>query len=350
MKAAFLLAAALLLAGCETDHKPPVQVIATPTGPATDAQIAALKADAAEQKARADREAELAQRAAGAVYGAGDANQHNPEGLPKEAVTTHLKEAASALPEATLEQKLKAEQDNARILAGELAAVQAEKGQAISENQALRINLAAIEERAKAAQEKAAEVEKAAVAERAAAAKKLQDVLDAKDNAIRAAQDEARNKAMLAQVALFNEWGAWLVGAGVLALGLAGIFGGLGALRAVGPIAALAVVCGLACFGIAQIVGQAWFKWAVLGVVALVLGICAWWVVRKYKAGTLKEAAEAKAARLTGALKTVVPVLDKAYDEASGDVKELLDNTIFKELSRLMDKDQKSVVHEVRTL
>ena len=61
--------------------------------------------------------------AAGAVYGGQNANVHNPEGLPKEAVATNLEEAASALPAPTAEQKLQREKDNARILAGELAAI-----------------------------------------------------------------------------------------------------------------------------------------------------------------------------------------------------------------------------------
>lgn len=349
MKAAPLLLAVFLLSSCETKNAVP-RVVVTPTGQATEAQIAALKTAAAEEKARADQQADLAQRASGAVYGGQNANGHNPDGLPKEAVATNLEEAASALPPPTAEQKLQREKDNARILAGELAAVKAEKGQAISENLALRASLSATEKRAQDAETKAATAEAAAVRERAEAAAKLQAVLDSMTARITAAENEARNKAMLAQVSMFNEWGAWLTGAGVLALGLAGIFGGIAGLRTVGPIAALAVACGMACFGIAQIVGQPWFKWAVLGIVTVVLGVCAWWVVRKYKQGVLKEAAEAKVAKLSGALQQVVPVLDQAYDEASADVRDVLDKLIFSRLSSAMDKEQKATVHEVRAV
>ena len=330
------------------DNGPAPRVVATPTGQATEAQLAALKASAAESRARADQQADLAQRASGAVYGGQNANTHNADGLPKEAVATNLEEAASALPPPTADQKLQREKDNARILAGELAAVKAEKGQAISENLALRASLSATEKRAQDAEAKAVAAEAAAVKERAEAAAKLQAVLDSMTARITAAENEAKNKAMLAQVGMFNEWGAWLTGAGVLALGLAGIFGGIAGLRVVGPIAALAVACGMACFGIAQIVGQPWFKWAVLGIVSLVLGVCAWWVVKKYQQGVLKEAAEEKAAKVTGALKAVVPVMDHAYDEASADVRELLDKTIFSRLSSAMDKEQKATVHEIR--
>jgi hypothetical protein len=41
-------------------------------------------------------------------------------------------------------------------------------------------------------------------------------------------------------------------------------------------------------------------------------------------------------------------VLDKAYDEASQDVREILDRTIFSRLSAQMDKAEKAAVHEIR--
>jgi len=332
----------LVLAGCKTTPvvTPPVAVVA-PTGPATSAQIIALEQQIATQN-------DLLQRASGAVYGAKDANLHNPDGLPKDAVEAQLSEATSALPPPTTEQMLAKEQQNSRILAGELAAVKAEMGQAMDENKALRAQVVA-----KA--DELAVLKTAAEKERAEAAKKLQAQFDdftkkvAHANAAAAkAADDARNQVMLGQVAWLNRAAAACAGVAIVSIGLATVFGGIAGLRVVAPLAAICGIASLSCFGLAQIVGQWWFKWAILGSVGAMLGVCGWWVWAHYKDGTLKESAKAKSAKLQSALTTIIPVLDEAYDHAEDSVKAAMDKLIFSRLSAVMDKTDKATVHEVR--
>lgn len=341
-KASVFLAVALL-AGCWTTDvpvKPPV-VVVPPTGPATSAQIVALEEQLAQQR-------ELTQRAAGAVFGASDANQHNPAGLPKDATDAQLQEAASALPTPTDAQRAEKANQNARILAGQLAAVKVEMGLKISENEALRQKLEDSDKRLAA-------LTKAAEKERAEAATKLQEQFDKMTKLItnanaaaKKAADDARNAVMLEQVKWLNRSAAACGALLILIVGVSSIFGGLPALRAVAPFAALLLIATLACAGLAQVVSLAWFKWAILGSVLALLAVAGWWAVSKYKQGTLKEAAEAKAAKLAAVTHSVIPVLDKAYEEASQDVREILDKTIFSRLSAQMDKAEKAAVHEIR--
>lgn len=338
----------LPMAGCKTTARTAPRVIVAPMGEKTQAEIDALNAQIAELRKSFETQRDLAQLAAGAVYGAAEANLQNPMGLPREATAAQLEEAARALPAPTDAQRAEKAAQNARILAGELVAVKAEMGQRASEIDALKASLSASQAREAELERKVLEVAAAAEKERAEAAAKFQREIDAERARTAAAEDEARNKVAIEQARELNHWGAYLTGAGIAALGLAGIFGGIAALRAVGPIALLAILAGMACFGLAQIVSQAWFKWAVLGVVALMFAISAWWVVKKYQAGVLKESLERKTAKLGGALKQIVPALDTAYDEASADVREVLDRTVFSRLSSLMDKEQKNLIHELR--
>ena len=104
----------------------------------------------------------------------------------------------------------------------------------------------------------------------------------------------------------------------------------------------------LACFGLAQIVGQQWFKWAILGLFVVLLGIAVWWAYRKYQDGRLMEATRSKTEKLSRVVANVVPVLDRAYEDADDALKQVLDAKIFSKLSTAMDKADKVVVHEVR--
>lgn len=336
------------LAGCDSTPKPPPSVVVPAMGPKTDEQIAALKATTDALKSENAELRALSQNAAGSVFGAKDANQSNPDGLPKEATAAQLIEAESALPSPTAEQKLLKQQQNVDILTGQLAKVKAEMGQQISENERLKLSLSAAEQRAADAEKRELQATIAAEKERKEAAQKLQRIIDGYAKRLEDAEKAARDKVANEQAKEFTLWGRWLTGAAVLAAGLAGVFGGIAGLRTVGPLAGLALVCGLACFGLAQIVSQEWFKWAVLGLVALVFGFCAWWAISKYKQGVLKEKLEAKAAKATGLLKEIVPVLDDAYDNAAQQGKELMDLTIFSRLKDSLTKEQRAVIHEVR--
>jgi len=339
--AAVLLVSAALVGCWETPVVPPPVAVVAPTGPATSAQIIALEQQISTSK-------ELLQRAAGAVFGAQDANFYNPDGLPKAAVDAQLVEATSALPAPTAEQKLEKANQNARILAGQLEQVKAEMGQKISENEALK---ASLEAKSEALERLTAAAEK----ERAEAARKLQAQFDEftkrvtdANAAAKKAADEARSQVMREQVAWLNRAAAACGALLILVVGVSSVFSGIGALRAVAPFAALLLIATLACAGLAQIVGLWWFKWAILGSTLAALAVAGWWAYSKYRNGLLREAAEQQAARLTGVAKNVIPVLDRAYEEASQDGRKLLDELIFTPLSGKMDRTEKATVHEIR--
>lgn len=343
---AVIFACLLFVSGCKTTTTP--TAVTPPSGTATVGEITALNGRIAELETQLTKERDLAQRAAGSVYGAGAANAYNAPGLPKQTTAAQIDEAATALPVATPEQRAIKDAQNAKALAGQLDAVLAEMKVTGDDNKRLRDELAAARANEAEALRVLAQAKADGERERAEAAAKLQRVLDAQNDRIKKAEDEAKNQVRMAQVDALNKWGAGLAGAGILALGLAGVFGGIAALRVAGPIALLAILSGMACFGMAQIVGQWWFMWAVLAAVVACAVIVAWWVIKKHKAGVLAEATKAKADKATGLLRSVIPVLDSAYDEADAAAKELLDKTVFSRLSSVMDKDQKAEVHQIR--
>lgn len=147
----------------------------------------------------------------------------------------------------------------------------------------------------------------------------------------------AAKAAQSRQVAIFT-------GAGVIALALAGLalWG-----RQV-PLAGACALAGLGALGIAQIVGQAWFKWAVAGVGALALAGFAAAILHAYRRGDLATKTEREAARLKDTLGKVVPVLDAAYEDAEEQTKALLDRTIFDRLSSLFARENKQTIHQIR--
>lgn len=135
--------------------------------------------------------------------------------------------------------------------------------------------------------------------------------------------------------------------AGVLFAALFGLsagFGGLAGVKKAWPFLLLAFMS----FGLAQIVSQPWFKWAILGATVIGLGGLAYWVWENNKTGKLKEAAEEKAAELKKFASQVVPILDQAYDEAGVEAKLILDSTVFEPLSSKMGDHTKALIHRLR--
>lgn len=350
------LAGSLYFAGCASVAEPNVpHVVVAPTGPATSAEIVALSEQIARLKESFKLQTSLSQTAAGAVWAAAEANSHNPAGLPKEATAAQLDEAARALPAATDAQKLEKANQNARILAGELAAVRLEMGQKASEIDQLKADKAASDNRVAELASQLAGVSAAGLKERTEAAAKLQSQfnsfsveIEKANQRTKEAKDEARNQVAREQVAWLNRTAAGCAAAAVAVVGLAAFFGGLAAIRAAAPFAALLLLASLTSFGLAQIVGAWWFKWAALSATGIGFGLCAWWAVKHYQLGTLQSDTKEKAAKLTGILHQTVPVLDEAYNKASADVKSFMDEHIFSQLNSRMDAATKAAVHEVR--
>lgn len=163
----------------------------------------------------------------------------------------------------------------------------------------------------------------------------------AADNAVQQARNSQHNAVLGKQVLYLNI-------AGALCLAIFGVgagFGGLAGLRVVWPFLLYALMC----FGLAQIVSQWWFMWAVGGVFVVGLGVGVWWIYRHYKMGTLAADATKKLAQAQGTLQAVVPVLDKAYEDSAQDRKDVLDHLIFNRLSSAMGSLSKQAIHLVRS-
>jgi hypothetical protein len=234
------------------------------------------------------------------------------------------------------------------VKSGDLARISAQYVAQSGELSALNSRVAAAEQARDAALASAKSEQEASRAKYQAQFDQLAATANAR---VKAAQDEANNKVMANQVAWLNRTAASCAALAVAAIGLGAIFGGITALRTVGPFAALLGLAALMAFGLAQIVGQWWFKWAVLSASGIGVAGCAWWVWQHYELGTLAADLAKKSAAAQGVLQQVVPVLDTAYESADATAKTFLDDKVFAPLSAGMDKaggDLKAVVHTVR--
>lgn len=124
----------------------------------------------------------------------------------------------------------------------------------------------------------------------------------------------------------------------VIAFGLTAYYGGKPAFLS---ISAPLGVLGCVCLGLAQIIAQWWFKYAVGGVCLIILGLCVYALIKYIKEkqayNNIKEISKA-----------VVPVLDELYENSTDEEKKLLDEKIFSKLSSKMNQDTKDMIHLVR--
>lgn len=175
-----------------------------------------------------------------------------------------------------------------------------------------------------------------------------QKAIDAALADAKKAQDKQHNAMLQSQAEKLTWIGIGCISAAVALAALIGFFGSLLVLRKVGLyIAALALV-GFLFLGAAQIVSQWWFMRACAG--AILIG-CIWfgvWAWRHQKRGDLAEELQARTAKVAAVATTTVPILDAAYESASGDVKAWLDTHIFDRLSSAMNGDTKAAVHAIR--
>jgi hypothetical protein len=306
MRRASLLLA-LLLCGCEHEDVTPIIV-----QPVTPTQV---KVDEAQEERQSV--------AAANVQAARGANELNPEGNPKAAVEGALSVAQASLPDPRPEHAAKALADVNAALRGDLKTANAAWAQAIAERKQADSELVALQKILDAERRTNAE----ALRDRDSAL--LRTINDLKAD-IQRQKDEAKNAVLKDQVLYLNIAG----GLFALGFGVATAFGGIATLRAG---AWILLPLSLLAFGIAQIVGQAWFLWAVLGAVSVIAGIFIYLAVRN------KSVAAAAAA-----FKPVLKVLDSAYDGATKEVKESLDSAVFDPLSKLMDRSDKATVHAMR--
>lgn len=318
----------LITSGCVLFHgKQPDPKPAAPITTANDASVA-LNA----------KEAELKGRVAANIETARKANATQPESAAKNTIEGELALGSN---------RLDVKADPAELLAGEQRARAIAEGRTEEARKLYADAAKQANEDAKARAKAEADL-RVALAKQASDAEKYAKDLAAMKASYEQQIDSARNEVMKDQVKWLNRAAAACAAIALGAIGLSLAFGGIAAIRVVAPFALVVGVGALGCFGLAQIVGLWWFKWAVL---TLALGVAAWiavWTVKHYRQGNLKQEAESKAASYKNALSQIVPVLDKAYEDAESSTKTILDNLIFSKLSSLMDKKDKSVVHSIR--
>lgn len=346
MKLTCALMLCAFLCGCQTLDKPAPVVVVTPTGAATDAQIAAFKSQIEVLTVQVQTFGDMAERASAAVYGVQNANPFNAPGFARDAVDAQAAEAASALPAPTAEAKLSKERQNAAILAGDLAKVKAEMGQTMTENQALRASLATTEAKAAEAAKKLADATKAAESERAGAAAAIQKQfnemtarIQSEQKKVERARDEQR-KAMLTKL-----------GYALLGLGVAGFLVGGATLYfskgAEWQRAAIAGLVGSCAFTLYWALFQSWFKYLIWGCAAIVTAAVVWLLYRE--AAQAKERRELKqrsveADEAEDTLNRTIRTIDSAPPDAP--IKALTEKNGL--LSSAFDAPNKALIHELK--
>lgn len=185
----------------------------------------------------------------------------------------------------------------------------------------------------------------------------------------RAAEAEKARKDAIrkSQATKLTTMGIGALAASVVVLGAAWFFGGgLLGLRKVAPVSGLLGVAGAFFLGAAQIIGHPYFLPAVgTGILFFVIWVGCW-LWKHQNRGDLAEELQRRTSKLATVAKVTVPILDKAYDEGSTavhelvakmagkgaeekvTVRDLLDHLIFNPLSNTMDKPTKATVHEIR--
>jgi len=353
MKSIAVILFLLVFAGCQSTPPTPV-VIVPPTGKETAAQIEGFKSVIETMTVSLGIQREISRQLSETIYAIQNLNAHNPAGFARDGIAAHANKAASALPAPTPEQKAHADRQNADIMAGNLAKVQAELDVDIAANKAHQAQLAEAQKNETEALRKLADVSIAAEKERTEAASKLQKQFTEMTQRIKDAENQAKLAVQKEQVADLNRAAAICAALAAATLGLAVAFGGIAALKKVFPFVVLCIIGALMCYGLAQIVSQWWFKWAVLAGLGVILALSAWWVWRQSNQGTLRVEAEKKAAKFKAVLGDIVPVLDDAYESAEATGKEVLDRLVFDKLSGTPDKEgrmateNKAVIHEIR--
>jgi chemotaxis protein histidine kinase CheA len=325
MRLASLIIASLLLSGCWTTPEPPKP---TPPAGATAAAVSTLASAEATTKANVAANVETARKA----------NETQPETPAKQTVESELALAAT---------RLDTTPSPAELLAGEQRARAIAEGRTDEARNLYTQATTQATEEAKARAKAEAGLQ-AALLQQAQAAERYQADLASLQAKHAAQLEAARNEVMKDQVKWLNRVAAACAALAVGTVGLCIAFGGLAALRIAGPFAALCGFAALACFGLAQIVGAWWFKWAALGGCAIFAAGAAAWIWKHYRQGDLKAQAESKAASYGTALKQIVPVLDDAYEHAEASTKEALDKLIFSRLSSAMNAEDKATIHTIR--
>ena len=267
------------------------------------------------------------------------ANGANPEGAPKTIVAGELGVASSRLDGVPTDPIEAAAATNRALLVeqGRSQEARAAYTAAMSDGKQQAAELA-----------KAREQATEAYAAENSAESTLKATVEAYEERIKANGEENTAKLERVESAIQSDQVRNLNIAGglcVVLLGLGVGFGGLAGLRMTYPFGIMAAVL----FGLAQVVGSVWFHYAIaVGLVIAVLGV-AYYLYQRFLEGKTHAQVVAANAQLTGVLHNVIPVLDKAYDGATAEVKQVLDDRVFTPLATSMDRSEKAAVEGIRT-
>lgn len=358
------IVAALVLVsivGCKTidEAKPHLKLgESTQLGTANTAEDAARTAAEAARIAAADAESKRLAKLKANMEGAQRNNVDNPEGPAKEKTANSLGIGLARLEGVQTDQEEAAAEQARAALIDQGKVVEARKARQEAESSARDQAVEIGELRQKVVE--AEQREATAIAARKVAEQKVIDLAEShriemdelikkKDRERDEAVAAAENKVMQDQVMWLNRSGAACIGVAVI-IGAACMWfgGGLLGIRKAGQFIGIFAFGGLCCFGLAQIVGLWWFKWAILLAVS---GVALWigiWTWRHAKKNDLAEQAQAKAAQFGSVCTAVVPALDKLYDEAEKPFKDWLDEKLFTPLKGIMDSSTRQAVKDVR--
>jgi hypothetical protein len=336
MKPLFL-ALLLLLSGCITEQ-PQKPVVAAPT-----IDLTVITNAAADAKIKAERERELAdkqrQRVAANLDTADTANRGNPDGAPK-ATTSDAIQLAKV-------NNGNAQPDPEQLLVGERIARANAEGKAeeakrlvsdaTGQAQQATTELASLRASAQAAQDALSATIQAKDKELEAAKKKaasdLQKLIDMYEQRI--AKEKAVN--VREQQVGLNRFAAVCLALAVIGIGV-GFY--LKILANLAPISGLLFLSSCLSFGLSQVVGEPWFKWAMVAcicVVGIYILILSW--------------AHAERKKEADVALPLVKQLDAGYEAATDEQKAALDATVFDPLSSKtsgMEKTVKATVLRIK--
>jgi hypothetical protein len=349
----FVILCLVTIAACHSTSytsKPsstPTQAVPVVTA-AAKTDVAIAKVDSADDQ-RVAAMITVAGKVKANVAEANDANNGNPDGAPKTVVAgetslalTRLKdvpddpvEAQAAKDRRALVETGKTQQAQAAYTDANAKALQLSKDLGKAEADAAQARV----ERDKVRQDE--KDANATYIKNAEAAKTAHEAEIAKLNREHQAQLDELKSAEARKQALYLRLGAGLC---LLVLGVGVGFGQFEGLKRTWVFGLFALVL----FGLAQLVTQPWFMYAVLVGTIVVMIAVGFWLWQHQKKGDLAVAVQQKATQLGNVTTAVVPVLDNAYNDAEPETKKWLDEHVFSVLSSKMDAADKSIVHTIR--
>lgn len=333
---AIALILSIVLAGCST----PAKTVVAPTGHKTEAreEIADVRTEA---QLETDAVRETRDSQAAASLAAISAATEIFETLKEEAA---FREAAHAFKAFGVTPKpadlAKAIERTILTLRGARDAVVAAYKTAETESRALLLDLVEKSKQLEAAKAAETKAREEARVEREESAKKLADEL---------ARIQASHDKQLAELrdGELKFQARTLTCSGILFAALFGLsagFGGVAGVKKAWPFLLLALMA----LGLAQIVSQPWFKWAILGAATIGVVGLGYWIWDHNRTGRLKDEAEKKAVELKKFASSIVPILDQAYDDGSQTTKDVLDTYVFDPLTDKMGDQTKALIHRLR--